>query len=329
MGGLPRRHRRGDLVIARFVARRAATLVVTLLVASVVIYGALFLSPGDPATLLVGGGKPPSAKLLADIHRQYHLDDPFLQSYWRWLTGMLHGDAGQSLSYKDSVAHLLAARAGNTLFLIAYAAVLIVVPGVVLGTVAGLRGGWAETAVTAVSTTLMAVPTFVMSVLLIWFLAVRLPWFPAYGAGTGFADRLEHLTLPALALAASWLAYVAQVTRAAVRTERGSEHVQTARSRGVGERFVIRKHILRNASGPITSVSGVAVAGLIASCSIVEQAFGVNGVGALLIQSAAKQDLAVVQALALLTVVAFTVINTAVDLATAALDHRVPLGGTT
>jgi peptide/nickel transport system permease protein len=314
--------------ILHFAARRGATLAVTLLVASMAIYGALFLSPGDPATLLVGGGKPPSPEALVQIHRQYHLDDPFLQSYWRWLTGMLHGDAGQSLSYQDSVVHLLADRFVNTLFLIGYAALLIITLGVALGAFAALRGSKVDTAVTVIAGTLMAVPTFVLAVLLIWWMAVELAWFPAYGGGSGLSGRIEHLTLPAVALAASWLAYVAQVTRAAVRAELASEHVQTARSRGIPERTVIRKHILRNASGPIVSVSGVAVAGLLAGCSVVEQAFGINGLGALLIQSAAKQDLAVVQALALITVVAFAAVNTLVDLVTAALDHRVPLGGT-
>ncbi|WP_328936573.1 ABC transporter permease [Streptomyces tauricus] len=312
-------------MIWRFVARRTEMLVVTALVASIAIYGALFISPGDPATLLIGGGKPPSPQLLEEIHRQYHLDDPFVQSYGRWLTGILHGDAGDSLTYKDSVLNLVRSRIGNTVLLVGYAALLIIVPGVLLGTLAALRGRWSDTLVTVLTTVLMAVPTFVMSVLLIWWLSVRWDLFPAYGAGTGFAGRIEHLTLPALALAASWLAYVAQVTRSAVRAELGSEHVQTARSRGIPERFVIRRHVLRNASGPIFSVSGVAVAGLIAGCSVVEQAFGINGVGALLIQSAAKQDLAVVQALALITVVVFVTVNTLVDVVTAALDHRVSL----
>ncbi|MFC7304054.1 ABC transporter permease [Streptomyces monticola] len=314
-------------MIWRFAARRTAALVVTALVASVLVYGALFLAPGDPATLLIGGGKPPSAKLLAEIHRQYHLDDPFLQSYWRWLTHLLQGDAGQSLSYKDAVTHLISERIGNTLFLVLYAAVLIVVPGVALGTLGALRGSVGDTLVTVLTTALMAVPTFVMAVLLIWGLSVQAEVFPAYGTGTGFTGRLHHLTLPALALAATWLAYVAQVTRSAVRTELASEHVQTARSRGIPEHFVVRRHVLRNASGPIFSASGVAVAGLIAGCSIVEQAFGVNGIGALLIQSAAKQDLAVVQALALITVVVFVGVNTLVDVITALLDPRIPLGG--
>ncbi|MEU0743514.1 ABC transporter permease [Streptomyces sp. NPDC006134] len=314
-------------MIWRFVARRAVMLVVTALVASVAVYGALFVSPGDPATLLAGGGKPPSPRLIEEIHRQYHLDDPFLQGYWRWLSGMLHGDAGQSLTYRDSVTRLVTDRIGNTLFLVAYAAVLVVLPGVALGTLAALRGGLGETLVTVVTTALMAVPTFVMSVLLIWGLSVQWDWLPAYGAGSGFAGRLEHLTLPALALAASWLAYVAQVTRSAVRAELASEHVETARARGIPERFVLRKHVLRNAAGPVFSVSGVAVAGLIAMSSVVEQAFGVNGIGALLIQSAAKQDLAVVQALALIAVVVFVTVNTVVDVVGAALDHRISLEG--
>ncbi|WP_306332123.1 ABC transporter permease [Streptomyces sp. KL109B] len=312
-------------MIWRFVARRAAMLAATALVASVAVYGALFVSPGDPATLLVGGGKPPSERLLAEIHRQYHLDDPFVRGYWRWLSGLLRGDLGESLSYRDSVAHLVGDRLGNTLFLVALAALLIIGAGVALGTLAALRGGWGDTAVTVVTTTLMAVPTFVMSVVLIWCFSVRWGLFPAYGSGSGFGGRLEHLTLPALALAATWLAYVAQVTRSAVRAELASEHVQTARGRGLPERLVVRKHVLRNASAPVFSVSGVAVAGLIAGCAVVEQAFGINGIGALLVQSAAKQDLAVVQALALISVVLFVGVNTVVDVVSALLDRRTPL----
>ncbi|MFJ5231337.1 ABC transporter permease [Kitasatospora sp. NPDC088391] len=314
-------------MMLRYLGRRALGLAATLLIASLAVFGGLFLAPGDPATLLVGGGKPPSAELLAQIHREHHLDDPFLTQYGRWLTGMLHGDAGTSLAYHDSVAHLIGSRIGTTALLIGYAAALILLLGIAAGTLAGLRGGKVATAVTAATGTLMAVPTFVSAVLLIWLFAVRLGWFPAYGTGTGPADRLRHLTLPALALAASWLAYVAQVTRAAVHAEQGSEHVQTARSRGIPERLVIRRHVLRNASGPILSVAGVSVAGLIAGSSVVEQTFGLNGVGALLVQSAARQDLAVVQALALLTVTAFALVNTAVDVASAALDHRTPVGG--
>ncbi|OKJ94979.1 ABC transporter permease [Streptomyces sp. CB03234] len=306
----------------RFVATRLGTLVVTVLASSLAIYGALFLTPGDPATLLVGGSRSPDPEVLEQIHREYHLDDPFLAGYWHWLSSFAQGDFGKSLVYRDSVAGLIGARAGDTVALVAYASVLVLLAGTLIGTVAALRGGRTETLATTLTAGAMAVPTFIMSVLLIWVFAVQLPWFPVYGSGEGFAGTLSHLTLPALALAVTWTGYVAQVTRTAVRAEMRSEHVETARSRGVPERTVIRRHVLHNASGPVCAVSGVGVAGLIATAAVAEQAFGTGGLGALMIEAASKQDMAVVQAVSLIFVVVFVVINTAVDLVSAALDPR-------
>jgi peptide/nickel transport system permease protein len=306
----------------RFVATRLATLLVTVLVSSLTIYGAMFLTPGDPATLLIGGSRDPDPALLARVHREYHLDDPFVRGYWHWLSNCLHGDFGTSLVYRDSVTALIGARAGDTLALVGYAAVLVLAVGTAAGTLAALRGGRTETLVTAVTAGAMAVPTFLMSVLLIWLFAVRLPWFPVYGSGEGLTGTLSHLTLPAVALALTWTGYVAQVTRTAVRAELRAEHVETARGRGLPEWTVIRRHVLHNASGPVFAVSGVGIAGLIATAAVAEQAFGTGGLGALMIEAAAKQDMAVVQAVSLLFVVVFVLLNTTVDLVGAALDPR-------
>ncbi|WP_406132578.1 ABC transporter permease [Streptomyces zaomyceticus] len=306
----------------RFVATRLGMLVVTVLASSLAIYGAMFLTPGDPATLLVGGSRNPDPAVLAQIHREYHLDDPFIQGYWHWLSNFLQGDFGKSLVYRDSVAGLIGARANDTLALVAYASVLVLLGGTIIGTVAALRGGRTETLATTLTAGAMAVPTFVMAVLLIWLFAVQLPWFPVYGSGEGFTGTLAHLTLPAVALALSWIGYVAQVTRTAVRAEMRSEHVETARSRGVPERTVIRRHVLHNASGPVFAVSGVGIAGLIATAAVAEQAFGTGGLGALMIEAASKQDMAVVQAVSLIFVIVFVVINTTVDLISAAFDPR-------
>ncbi|MBT2441807.1 ABC transporter permease [Streptomyces sp. ISL-36] len=306
----------------RFVATRLGMLVVTVLVSSLAIYGAMFLTPGDPATLLVGGSRNPDPAVLAQIHREYHLDDPFIQGSWHWLGNCLQGDFGKSLVYRDSVSGLIGARAGDTLALGAYASVLVLAAGTVIGTLAALRGGRTETLATTLTAGAMAVPTFVMSVLLIWLFAVQLPWFPVYGSGEGATGTLTHLTLPAVALAMTWIGYVAQVTRTAVRAEMRSEHVETARSRGVPERTVIRRHVLHNASGPVFAVSGVGIAGLIATAAVAEQAFGTGGLGALMIEAASKQDMAVVQAVSLIFVIVFVVINTTVDLISAALDPR-------
>ena len=301
------------------VGNRLVSLVVTLLVASVAIYGALYLAPGDPATLLAGGHATPS--LIASIARQEHLNQPFVVRYWDWLDGVLHGNLGESFLYRQPVASLIAGRVLNTVFLVVYAAILIIVGGVALGLLAALRRrtGVAITVGTSVG---LATPSFVAAIILITVFAVKLKWFPVFGAGTGFAGRLYHLTLPAIALALSWLAYTAQLTRAAVHEELGREHVETAHSRGIKERRVVWRHVFRNAMIPITTVSGLTVAGLIAGDVVVEQAFGIDGLGSFLVQSTLDKDFASVQAVALILVTAFVVINAIVDLWSLALDPR-------
>lgn len=301
------------------VGNRLVSFAVTLFVASVVIYGALYLAPGDPATLLAGGHATPS--VIASIARQEHLNQPFVVRYWDWLAGVLHGNLGESFLYKQPVASLIGGRVLNTVFLVVYASILIIVGGVALGLLAALRRrtGVAITVGTSIG---LATPSFVAAIILITIFAVNLKWFPVFGAGTGFAGRLSHLTLPAIALALSWLAYTAQLTRAAVHEELGKEHVETAHSRGIRQQRVVSRHVVRNAMIPITTVSGLTVAGLIAGDVVVEQAFGINGLGSFLVQSALDKDFASVQAVALILVTAFVVINVIVDLWSLVLDPR-------
>ena len=153
--------------------------------------------------------------------------------------------------------------------------------------------------------------------------AVKLGWFPAIGAGDGLTDRIHHLTLPALALAIGQTAYIARVARASVLDELDRDHVQTAIARGLPRRYITRTHVLRNAAIPIVTVSGLTVAGLAATTVVVERAFNLNGVGSLLVEAIARKDFAVVQAVALLLVSLFLVINSLVDLTYGLLDPRV------
>jgi peptide/nickel transport system permease protein len=309
----------------RFLLGRLAALVLTLLTASVLIFLALSLAPGDPATLLAGTSHP-NPQVLARIRHEYHLDQPLWSQYWYWLSGVLSGDLGRSLVFRTDVTNLLGPRLGVTVFLVIYAGLLIVVAGLGLGVLAALRPGGTGTAITAGSAVAMGIPSFAMAVALIWLFATELNWFPVFGPGSGFTDRLWHLTLPAIALALSYVAYVSRVTRVAVSEELRSEHVETARSRGLPARSVLRRHVLRNAAGPLLTVSGITIAGLVAASVVVEQAFGLGGIGSLLIESAARKDIAVVQVLALLIVAVFIVVNTVVDVVSAALDPRISLG---
>lgn len=305
-----------------FVARRLAGLVITLLVSSFVVFGAVYLAPGSPIGYLTGGRTLPP-ETVASIKAQYHLDDPFLTRYWDWLTGVVHLDFGQSIAFRQDVSSLLAPRIETSLLLVLLSALLIVASGVVLGSIAALRGGRVDTAILLLGSVGIAVPSFVAAIVLITVFAVNLGWFPVFGPGDGLVDRLWHLVLPAIALALSSAAFVSRVTRTAMRAELAREHVETARTRGIPERLVVSRHVFRNALIPITTVGGLAVASLIAGSVVVEQAFGLNGLGQYLIQAVGSKDIAIVQAISLILVTAFVVINTLVDVAYALIDPRV------
>lgn len=309
----------------RFFVRRLAMLVATLLVSSFVIFSALYLAPGNPIAVLSGGRTlPPEA--IATLEARFHLNDPFLTRYVSWLGGVVHGDFGYSISHRADVSTLIAARLGTTAALVLYASILILLFGIGLGIVSGLSRGAVDTGVLVVTAVSAAVPSFVAAIVLMLVFAVKLGWFPVLGNGSGPLDTIWHLTLPALALAISSVAIVARVTRAAVREEFGREHVQTAESRGIPRRMLVRRHVLRNAAIPITTISGITVASLIAVSAVVERAFALNGLGAYLVAAAASKDFAVVQGISLVLVAAFVLVNVGVDVLYAVLDPRVQLG---
>lgn len=306
---------------ARYALRKLGVVALTLFASSLAIYGSLAVAPGDPAANLAGTARP-DPRVLAQVRAEYHLDDPWWLQYLHWLGGFVTGDLGRSMVFRADVSDLLAGRASTTLLLVLYAGLLILGPGVGLGVLAGLSGNRVRQAVSIGTTVAMGAPTFVVAIVLITIFSTSLSWFPVYGGGSGLADRLWHLTLPAVALAFSYVAYVAAVTRGAVAEELGAEHVDTARSRGLPRGVVNRRHVLRNATAPVLAVSGLTLAGLLAGTAVAEQAFGINGLGSLLIQSAAKKDFAVVQVISLLMVTVFVVVNAVVDTVNAALDPR-------
>ncbi len=311
---------------AAFITGRLAGLVATLLVMGFIVYGALYIAPGSPIDVITGG-RPLPPKTIAAINAEYGFDKPFLLRYVQWLGNVIHGDFGQSIVFRENVSTLIASRIPTTAFLVAYAALLIIVFGVILGLLSALRKGRADTAILATTTVGIATPSFVAAIVMISVFTLTLHWFPAIGAGSGFTDRLWHLTMPAAALALAGTAYVARLTRTATNEELGREHVDTARGRGVPEPLIIRRHVLRNALIPITTVGGLTVAGLIAGSVVVENAFALNGLGSYLVTSVEQKDFPVVQAIALLLVAAFVVVNTIVDALYGLIDPRVRVSG--
>lgn len=292
---------------------------VTVVLASFLIQFALAEAPGDPAASLAG--PKASQEQIEEVRQQLGLDRPALPRYSDWVTSALSGDLGTSVVQKEPVTSLLGSRVDTTVLLVLYTAVLVLVVGVGVGIVGGTVRSLSSL-VAAASAVAVAVPAFVTAQLLISVFALRLGWFPAIGAGTGFADQLWHLTLPAVALAMSWGAYVTQITRTSVQEAAGREHVEAALVRGVPPGLVLRKHILRNAALPITTIAALTVAGLVVGTVVVESAFGINGLGSLLVQSISARDYPVVQAISVIVVVVFVVVTGLIDLMQRVLGRR-------
>jgi peptide/nickel transport system permease protein len=296
-----------------WLARRLLGGLLTIGVASVVIYGSLRAVPGDPAAVLAAGRRL-SPEQLDALREQYHLDDPFLTGFWNWITDVLHGDLGTSSVYRDSVNTLLAARLPVSAFLIVYSAALTILLGLAVAIVGATRGGGVARLTTGLTSGAVATPPFVASVVLLSVFAVELGWFPVTGAGDGFLDRLWHLTLPSLAMALVAFGVLARVAQATFVEQMRREHVEVARSRGVRSAAIFRRHVFRNSLGPVMTLVGLLIASLFVGTAVVETAFGINGIGSFLVSSVSQQDFPVVQAISLIGVTLFVVASTVVDL---------------
>ncbi|MDT0276732.1 ABC transporter permease [Blastococcus goldschmidtiae] len=307
--------------MSRFVLRRLYGLGVTLLLTSFLVFGAMHVAPGDPTSFLLSG-RTPSPEAVAAVRAQYHLDDPVLVQYGRWIGDALTGDFGRSVQFRQEVGGLLGARLPTTVALVAYASVIMVVGGLLLGFLSALRPGKVDRAVLFGTTAAVATPSFVAAIGLISLFAVGLGWFPTFGAGEGLVGTVHSLTLPAIALGLSLVGLLARVTRASMVEELRRDHVDMARLRGLPEGEVVRRHVARNALVPVVTITGTIVSGLLVATAIVETAFGLPGIGSMLVQSVVTRDFPVVQAICLLVVLAFVLANLVVDLLLPVLDPR-------
>ena len=311
--------------MGRYVVQRILVAIPLLVVMSFVVFSFLHLAPGRPEALLTGG-RPVDAATLAALRGRYHLDDPFLVQYWDWLVNAIKLDFGESFASKDTVGSVVGSRVLPTLQLGVLATILVVLVGVPLGVLAAVRrDSIVDGVVSLFALILSSTAAYVSGIVMIIVLATNLGWFPVFGLGHGFGDRLYHLTLPALALAGSLTALVMRVTRAAMSDVLRSEHIETARARGFGEWRVVGRHGMRNALVPVLTVGGLASGYLISGSVLVEYTFGLNGLGSLLISAVQEKDFPVVQAITLLFTAAFIVINIVVDVLYGFVDPRIRL----
>lgn len=300
---------------------RLAQMLLTALAASAITFTALYFAPGNPLAVITGG-TPTSPHAAAQLRAEYYLNHPFLAQYWHWLSGVLSGNFGTSFLYHVSVASLLTGRLPTTLLLVAMASVLIIGVGLTMGLLSAFAGRRSNVVINTLYAVSIATPTYVVAIILITIFSLYLNWFPVFGSGSGLIGRLHHLVLPAVTLALGSGGALARVTRASVLEEASREHAMTAVARGMTPAQVLWRHVVRNALLPVTTGAGLIVAALVGGDVIVEQAYGLNGLGSLLVLAIERKDYPVVLGVVFVIVAAFLLINAVIDVLYVLIDPR-------
>jgi len=290
--------------------------------ATLLIYAIVFLLPGDPIAAL-GGDRPVSPALAAQLRAQYHLDDPFWLQYLKYLQGLTRGDLGRSFSGLP-VTDVLAQAFPVTIRLAIVALAVEALFGVGFGVVAGLRkGGLFDATVLVTSLGIIAVPIFVLGFLAQFVFGVKLGIAPVT---VGDRATFGRLLLPGFVLGAVSFAYVVRLTRSAVSENAAADYVRTATAKGLSRPRVVTVHILRNSLIPVVTFLGVDVGALMAGAIVTEGIFNIHGIGGALYQAITRQEAPTVVSIVTVLVVVYLLANLAVDVLYAALDPRIRYG---
>jgi len=313
--------------VIRLVTTRLVTLVPLMFVITSVIFFLVHLIPGDPARIMVGGQRISQANL-QNIRHAYRLDRPVMVQYGLWVRDLAHGDLGRSYRQRTEVRTLILERLPLTMKLGLYSFIISLLIAVPLGIISAVkRNTWIDVASSVFALVGASSPVFFTAILLILLFAYKLAWLPALGAGDGGLDELKHLLLPSLTLGISLAAITTRITRSAMVEALTQDYIETARAKGLPARLVILKHALRNALVPIITVAGLQFGFLLVGAVLVEQTFGLGGLGSLLVDAVQVRDYPVVQGATIFLAVVFITINLVVDLLYGVVDPRVRYGG--
>ncbi|MDF2140763.1 ABC transporter permease [Paenirhodobacter sp. CAU 1674] len=309
--------------MGRYILKRLITLVASLALASVVIFALIEVTPGDPASFMLGLNAAPET--VAALRDQLGLDEALPLRYLQWVGGMLQGDFGLSYTYKVPVADLVADRLEISAPLALIALALSTALALPAGLWAASRRGRAGDALVMGATQLgIAVPNFWFAMLLVLVFAIKWQLFPA-GGFPGWSDplaALRALSLPALALALPQAAILARVLRSALIETLGQDYIRTARAKGLSRGAALTRHALRNALIPVLTILGMQFSFLLAGAIIIENVFYIPGLGRLIFQAITQRDLIVVESVVMILVFAVIAVTFLTDLAYALVDPR-------
>jgi peptide/nickel transport system permease protein len=312
----------------RYMIGRVASLFLSLVVASMVIFTVVEIVPGDPAAYMLGVNARPDT--IAALRTELGLDLPTAQRYVAWVAGMVQGDFGTSYTYRTPVSQMVADRIAVSLPLALMALAITVLIAFPAGIYAASRRGRAgDLGVMGATQLGIAVPNFWFAMILVLIFAIKLRWvsaggFPGWDAGV--FKSLKALILPAFALALPQAAILTRVMRSSLLDMLNEDFIRTARAKGLSRRQALWRHAVRNALIPVLTIIGLQFSFLLAGGIVIEQVFFLPGMGRLIFQAISSRDLIVVESVVMLLIASVIVVNFAVDLAYAAVDPRLRTG---
>jgi len=302
--------------IIKLVAQRLALSALLLIAASGLIFAGTMILPGDVAQSILGQSATPES--LANLREELGLNEPALTRYFNWLAGAVQGDLGTALTNGRDIAESLGERLSNTLFLAFWAAVISVPLAILLGLIAvRYRDRWPDKLISAVTLTSISIPEFLIGYLLMYFLAVRLGWFPSVAMiddDMTIFERLRSIALPVIVLTLVVLAHMMRMTRAAILNVMQSAYIETAELKGLSTFMVIYRHAFPNAIAPIVNVVMLNLAYLVVGVVVVEVVFVYPGMGQYLVDHVSKRDVPVVQACGLIFAAVYIGLNMIADI---------------
>jgi len=307
-----------------FLRRRFVQMIPVLFGISLITFFMIHLIPGDPARNMLGPRATPER--VAELRQSLGLDEPLWSQYRRFLTGVVRGDLGTSLYYRQAVAPLVLERLPATVFLIVYSAVIALIVAIPLGMVAAMRRNtWIDQAIRTISLITLAMPAFWLGVLFILYFGLNLGWFPVGGYGETFREHLHHLFLPSLTIALAMAPILIRSLRSSMAGNLRAQFATTARAKGLTDLRVVTGHVLRPSLISTVTVLGVNLGFLIGSTVIVENVFSLPGAGVLLVQAISARDYPLVQSTTLVFAILVITVNLATDLVYSFLVPRVRL----
>lgn len=307
-----------------YTVRRLLTALATVVGAMILLFTIIRLIPGDPAIVMLGPRATPG--MIASMRERMMLDEPVHVQLFAFLANVLRGDLGHDVLNELPVMGMVLEVLPFTIVLAVGSIALAVLVGVPLGALAAAyRNSWLDRITAFVSVAFITVPPFVAGLLLLLVFAVELRWLPVSGGGAqgDLVSQARHLVLPVLALALTWVGYIARLIRSSVLEEIGKDHVRTATSKGLSARRVLFKHVLRGALIPTIAVLGVGFGNLLGGTVLIEIIFNRPGLGFLILNAIESRNYPIVQGGLVVAVFLYTVANVIADLSYGFVDPRI------